>query len=150
VIVRIATVIFFVSALLLSHSQGHAASFLEKDFWLSGPRYDRIIPACDYRLALERVMENFHTKETRFWNSQLRIIGFEDLKETAVLPWAAQSIPRRFCRGVAVINDGTRHPIFFSIVEDTGMIGAVWGVQFCVVGLDRDWAFNPACATAQP
>lgn len=147
---RIATVVLFISALIWSHSLGHAASFLEKDFWLSGPRYDRVIPACDFRLALERVIDDFHTKEARFWNSQLRIDTFENVKETAVLPWAAQSIPRRFCRGVAVINDGTKHPIFFSIGEDTGLIGAAWGVQFCVVGVDRDWAFNPACAAAQP
>jgi hypothetical protein len=147
---RIGAVVFAISALMWSDSQARAASFLERNFWLSGPRYDRVIPACDYRLALERVMDHFHTKEARFWNSQLRIITFEDLKETAVLPWAAQSIPRRFCRGVAVINDGTRHPVFFSIGEDTGMIGADWGVQFCVVGLDRNWAFNPACAAARP
>jgi hypothetical protein len=148
VTVRIVTVVFF--ALALMWSQAHAANFLEKDFWLSGPRYDRIIPACDYAPALESVMADFHTKEARFWNSQLRIITVEDLRETAVLPWAAQSIPRRFCNGVATINDGSTHRIFFSIGEDTGMIGAVWGVQFCVVGLDRDWAFNPACAAAQP
>jgi hypothetical protein len=147
---RATTVVFFVLALIWGQSQGRAASFLEKDFWLSGPRYDRVIPACDYRQVIANVIDNFHAKEARFWNSELRILTVEDLKETAVLPWAAQSIPRRFCSGVAVINDGTRHPIFFSIGEDTGMIGAVWGVQSCVVGLDRNWAFNPLCAAAQP
>ena len=24
------------------------------------------------------------------------------------------------------------------------MIGASWGVEWCVVGLDRNWAYNPA------
>jgi hypothetical protein len=127
-----------------------AASFLEKNFWLSGPRYERTMPTCDYAPALVRIVEGFGSKESRFWNSELRIVGIEDIRETAVLPWAAQSIPRRFCRGTALVNDGRRHAIYYSIAEDTGTIGGDWGVNFCVVGLDRDWAYNPACRAARP
>lgn len=131
-----------------SSSQSRAANFFEKNFWLSGPRYDRVIPACDYPPALDRIIANFHTKEYRFWNSDLRIVGVEDIRETAVLPWGAQSIPRRYCNGVAVINDGTKHAMTYSIAEDTGMIGMDWGVNFCVVGIDRNWAYNPDCRAA--
>jgi hypothetical protein len=131
-------------------TQPWAANFLEKNFWLSGPRYDRDMPACDYGPALDRIIANFHTKEARFWNSQLQIVGVEDIRETAVLPWAAQSIPRRFCSGVALINDGGRHQIYYSIAEDTGMVGMGWGVNFCVVGLDRNWAYEPQCRAARP
>jgi hypothetical protein len=134
----------------VSLSQPRAASWLEKNFWLSGPRYDRVVPACDYAPALDRIIANFHNKEWTFWNSQLRIVGVEDIRENAFQPWAAQSIPRRFCRGTALINDGLKHPIFYSIAEDTGMIGMDWGVNFCVVGLDRDWAYNPGCRSAKP
>jgi hypothetical protein len=130
--------------------QAGAASFFEKNFWLSGPRYDRVIPTCDYRPALDRIIDNFGTKESRFWNSELRIVGVEDIKETAEMSWAAQSIPRRFCHGTALINDGTRHRLVYSIAEDTGMIGADYGVNFCVVGLDRNGAYNPACRAAGP
>ena len=144
----------FSFALALAFAAGvlpaRAASFLEKNFWLSGPRYDREIPTCDYAPALDRIIARFATKERRFWNSELHIVGIEDIRETAVLPWAAQSIPRRFCHGTALINDGLRHPIYYSIAEDTGMIGADWGVNFCVVGLDRNWAYNPACRAARP
>ena len=131
-------------------SQSRAASWLEKNFWLSGPRYDRDVPACDYPAALDHVIANFHVKEYAFWNSQLRIVGVENIQESAMQPWAAQSIPRRFCRGVAVINDGSRHPLFYSIAEDTGMIGGSWGVNFCVEGLDRNDAYNPNCRSAKP
>jgi hypothetical protein len=30
------------------------------------------------------------------------------------------------------------------------MIGATWGVEWCVAGLDRNWAYHPACKMAQP
>jgi hypothetical protein len=147
---RIACAAFALSFSLLSVSQPRAASFLEKNFWLSGPRYDRDMPTCDAAPALDRIISNFHTKEGRFWNSQLEIVGIEDIRETAVLPWAAQSIPRRFCSGVALVNDGLRHQIYYSIAEDMGMIGMDWGVNFCVVGLDRNWAYEPHCRAARP
>jgi hypothetical protein len=130
--------------------QSHAATWLEKNFWMSGPEYTRDIPSCDYPAALDRIIANFRSKEFRFWNSELRIVGFENIRETAAMPWAAQSIPRRFCSGTAVINDGARHPIYYSIAEDTGLIGMDWGVNFCVTGLDRNWTYNPDCRAAQP
>jgi hypothetical protein len=135
---------------LAAPPQSRAATWLEKNFWLSGPEYTRDIPSCDYPAALDRIIVNFRTKEFRFWNSELRIVGFENIRETAMMPWAAQSIPRRFCSGTAVINDGARHPIHYSIAEDTGTIGADWGINFCVTGLDRNWAYNPDCRAAQP
>ena len=133
-----------------SVSPSLAANPLEKNFWLPGPDYDRQMPACDYPAALDRIIGNFRTKEIRFWNSERQIVGIEHIRETAVMPWAAQSIPRRFCSGVALINDGVRHPIYYSIGEDTGMIGADFGVNFCVAGLDRNWAYGPACRAAKP
>lgn len=147
---RIACIALALTFSSLSVTQLWAANFLEKNFWLSGPRYDRDMPACDYSPALDRIIANFHTKEARFWNSQLQIVGIEDIRETAVLPWAAQSIPRRFCSGVALINDGGRHQIYYSIAEDTGIIGMDWGVNFCLVGLDRNWAYEPHCRAARP
>jgi hypothetical protein len=134
----------------VSISPARAANWLEKNFWLSGPNYSRDMPACDYAPALDEIMMNFHTTESRFWNSALQIVGIEDIRQTAYLPWAAQSIPRRFCSGTALINDGQRHAIYYSIASGSGMIGMGWGVNFCVVGLDREWAYNPNCRAAKP
>jgi hypothetical protein len=135
---------------IVSIPRASAANWFEKNFWLSGPNYSRDMPGCDYAPALDQIVIDFHTKEARFWNSELQIVGIENIHETAYLPWAAQSIPRRFCSGTALINDGRRHPIYYSIATDTGMIGGGWGVNFCVTGLDRNWAYNPACRAARP
>ncbi len=135
---------------LAAGSPARAATWLEKNFWMSGPNYDRDLPSCDYHPALDRIIRDFRTKEFRFWNSELRIVGFQDVHEVATMVWAAQSIPRRFCGGTAVINDQTKHPVYYTIAEDTGMIGADWGVTFCVVGLDRNDAYGPKCRAAQP
>jgi hypothetical protein len=135
---------------VISLSPARAANWLEKNFWLSGPNYSRDMPPCDYVPALDRIIGDFHTKEARFWNSELQIVGVEDIRETAYLPWAAQSIPRRFCSATALVNDGRRHALYYSIASETGMIGVDWGVNFCVVGLDRNWAYNAACRAAKP
>jgi len=147
---RIACLALAMALSVVSTSQSRAASLLEKNFWLSGPRYDRVLPPCDYRAALDRIVGDFQIKEARFWNSRLQIVGIENIQQTALMAWAAQSIPRRFCSATAVINDGARHAIFYTIVEDTGMIGIDWGVNFCVVGLDRNDAYGPQCRAAQP
>jgi hypothetical protein len=147
---RMAAAALVAAVSVAAPSQPRAANIFEKNFWMPGPRYDDRVPPCNYPAALDRIMANFHTKEIRFWNSDLRIVGVENIQETAWMPWAAQSIPRRYCQGTAVINDGARHPLFYSIAEDTGMIGMSWGVNFCVAGLDRNWAYNPDCRSAKP
>lgn len=135
---------------VLSVQPAGAASWLEKNFWMSGPRYDGVLPPCDIPEALARIQSRFATKEGRFWSSDLRIVTFERVRETAFRPWAPDTIPRRFCSAVALTSDGVRRPLHYSIGEDTGMIGANWGVEWCVVGTDRNWAYNPGCLMARP
>lgn len=147
---RIARVVLGLGLSIACASQSSAAGFFEMNFWLSGPRYDRNVPACDYPAALDRIIAHFRTKEARFWNSDLKIVGVENIRQISAQPWAAQAIPRRFCSGTAVVNDGVKRPIYYSIAEDTGSIGMDWGVNFCVVGLDRNWAYEPACRAARP
>ena len=127
-----------------------AASWLEMNFYLSGPRYEGVLPPCDYPDALVKISSRFNEKENTFWNTDLKIVIFEKIRETAFRPWAANTIPRRFCSGIVEVSDGRKHVIHYSIAEDTGMIGVTWGVHWCVVGLDRNWAHNPACQMAQP
>src|SRR5947209_19935073 len=99
----------------------NAASLLELNFWLSGPRYDAIVPLCDDPAALAKVRERFAEKEDKFWDPTLRILGFDRVRETAWRPWAENTIPRRFCAATAFVNDGRPRPVYYSIAEDTGM-----------------------------
>lgn len=133
---------------LVFQTPASAASWLEKNFYLSGPRYDGLLPACE--AGLETITWRFAEKESRFWNSDLRIVGFEHVRQTAFRPWAQDTIPRRFCRATALVSDGRKRRVDYWIGEDTGIIGADWGVEWCVVGLDRNWAYNPACKMARP
>lgn len=125
-----------------------AANPLELNFWLSGPRYDGNLPPCE--AMLDRIQSRFALKEGKFWNSDLQITGFADVREIAYRPWEPNSIPRRFCTVRAMISDGKPRVVNYSLIEDGGLAGYGTGLEFCVVGLDRNWAYNPACKAARP
>jgi hypothetical protein len=134
--------------ILASLIPASAASWLEMNTYMSGPRYTGALPECE--AGLGTIASDFAIKEARFWNSSLEIVTFQAVRETAFRPWASNTIPRRFCSALALVSDGTKHPVHYWIGEDTGFAGASWGVEWCVVGLDRNWAYNPACRMAKP
>ena len=125
-----------------------AANFLEKNFGLFGPRYDGVWTSCEQ--ALDWVASSFARKESRFWNSDLQITGFSDVRELAYRPWQSATIPRRYCTATAMISDGKPRTVNYSIIEDGGWASFGDGIEFCVVGLDRNWAYNPTCRMARP
>jgi hypothetical protein len=137
-------------ALVAVGGEGHAASILEQNFWLSGPRYDAVVPLCQEAGPLGKIQARFSEKEGQFWNSDLQIVGFENVREVAFRPWAEGTIPRRFCTATALVSDGVKRKLDYSIGEDTGWLGVTWGVEWCVVSLDRNWAYNPSCKMALP
>ena len=127
-----------VFGLLAFGQAAQAANPLEKNFWLSGPRYDGNLPPCDW--ALGKISSRFAEKESKFWNSTLQITGYDRVHEIAFRPWQSDNIPRRYCAAMAMISDGKPRPVYFSIIEDGGFASFSNGVEFCVVGLDRNWA----------
>jgi hypothetical protein len=140
--------LFALMTLVSTAGPANAAKFWEKGFWLKGPRYDSKVSPCD--AFLEEIAQNFVTKEARFWNSKLYITGFTDVREIAFRPWQSGNIPRRYCTAQVAISDGKVRTMNFSIIEDGGFASIGDGVEFCIVGLDRNWAFNPACRMARP
>ena len=147
---RPALAVLAVLAGLLSipSAPAQAANWLEMNFGLSGPNYTGDLPPCE--AALGTISSRFEEKEARFWNSNLQILGYEHVRQTAFSPGPKGTIPRRFCSATATVSDGRKHRVDYWIGEDTGFIGASWGVTWCVVGLDRNWAYNPACKMARP
>jgi hypothetical protein len=129
---------------------GQAANWFEMNTGLGGPGYDGAVPQCDEPFALWKIQSRFARKEGRFWASDLEIVRFDSIHQVAFRPWGGDTIPRRFCSARALTSDGKWRMVHYSIVEDGGMIGASWGVEWCVVGVDRNWANNPACRMAKP
>jgi hypothetical protein len=134
--------------LLASGQPAEAANPFELNFWLSGPRYDGRVAECE--AALGTITNQFWEKEGQLWNSNLRITAYGAIRETAFRPWQSDNIPRRFCSAEAMISDGKVRTVHYSIIEDGGFAGYGQGVEWCVTGLDRNWAYNPRCKAARP
>jgi hypothetical protein len=151
---RVWTRIFSLAAGLLAVvgtvGPSRSAGFFEKNFYLSGPRYSSNVPLCSESGPLARIQKTFRTKEDRFWQSDLEIVDFKNVHEVALRPWVAGTIPRRFCSADALVSDGVKRRIYYSIIEDGGFFSVEYGVEWCVVGLDRNWAYNPHCKEARP
>ena len=107
-------------------------------------------PAAALRGRARQNLRTFCREGRPVLELHLQILEFEQVRETAFRPWAEGTVPRRFCSAVAMVSDGLKHRVNYWIGEDTGMIGMTWGVEWCVVGLDRNWAYNPACKMARP
>jgi len=135
-------------ALLTFGRPALAANPLELNFGLFGPNYDGRVAECEK--AFSTISSQFQEKESTFWNSPLTIVGYSKIHEIAFRPWQSDNIPRRYCSGSVQLSNGSIHAIRYSIIEDGGFAGFDQGVEWCVVGLDRNWAYNPACKAAGP
>jgi hypothetical protein len=138
-----------VAAGLLSFGQAaQAANPLELNFGLFGPKYDGRVKACE--AALGTITSQFQEKERTYWNSSLKITAYGQIQETAFRPWQSDNIPRRYCSADVMLSDGKLRTVHYSIIEDGGFAGFGQGVEWCVTGLDRNWAYNPGCKAARP
>ena len=137
-----------VCALLAFGQPASAANPLELNFGLFGPSYDGRVAPCEKAMGM--ITNQFGEKESTYWNSQLKITGFSGIHEIAFRPWQSDNIPRRYCAGSVMLSDGKARSLYYSIIEDGGFAGYDQGVQWCVTGLDRNWAYNPNCRAARP
>ncbi|NEU10708.1 hypothetical protein G3T14_01005 [Methylobacterium sp. BTF04] len=114
--------------------------------------FDADIPGCQAPEVLERLSSHFAEKEAKFWNSALTIVRYEQIERTAWRPWGLDYYPRRYCSAVATTSDGLRRKVDYSVRDGLGIIGADWGIEFCVHGLDRNrsYAYATACREARP
>jgi hypothetical protein len=112
--------------------------------------YTANLPACDDPDVLNRIHDRFREKESEYWASSLQIAAYDRIREFSFRGNGLDYIPRRYCVARALLNDNHEHTVIYDIGEDLGMIGWGYGVEWCVVGLDRNLAFAPACTGLRP
>lgn len=113
-------------------------------------KYTGDLPPCGFPKVFDRIAWHFYERETQYWESRMTIAGFEHPKEIAMEPWGLEYVPRRFCRADVWTSDGVKRDIYYSIAEGLGEAGIGWGVDWCIVGLDRNLAYAPRCQMARP
>lgn len=112
--------------------------------------YTGDVPGCQDPAMLQRIARHFVQREREFWSSGLEIVRYDRIHETGFRTAGLDYIPRRYCGASALMNDGKVRKVVYSIRESQGVIGWGPGVEWCIVGLDRNYAWGRACLAAQP
>jgi hypothetical protein len=112
--------------------------------------YSGDLPACDDPGVLAQISGGFGQKESNFWNSPLQIGGYDRIREIGFRANGLGYIPRRYCLARALGVGAKERTVVYDIEESLGMIGWGYGVEWCVVGLDRNLAYAPACGVLRP
>ena len=99
---------------------------------------------------LARISGRFAQRESGYWGSSSRIAGYDRVQEIGLRSNGLGYIPRRYCVARALGDDSRPRTVVYQIEESLGIIGWGYGVQWCVVGLDRNLAYAPACSALRP
>jgi hypothetical protein len=112
--------------------------------------YTGALPSCADPEVEGRIAHGFAQTERTYWGSDLQLTGFVRQAEIGYRPWGRSFIPRRFCTATTVTTDGRRRQVSYSIREWQSWGTLSWGVEWCVGGLDRSYAYAPDCKMARP
>jgi hypothetical protein len=116
------------------------------------------LPTCDDPSVLSTITGRFSEAENTYWGGQNAVGGFERVKEIGFRANGLGYIPRRYCVArVAVVDPRVppppqppEHTVVYSVTAAAGLIVFSWGVEWCVVGFDREHAYEPACGVLRP
>jgi hypothetical protein len=117
-----------------------------------------VLPGCDDSGVLSTISSRFDETENTFWGGAHAIGAFERVREIGFRSNGLSYIPRRYCVARAAMvdprvmtPDRTRmRTVIYAIGANSGIIGVSWGVEWCVVGLDRQLAYAPDCLVLRP
>ena len=108
------------------------------------------LPTCGDAGVLDRIRARFAQKESEYWSSSLTIGAADRVAEVGYRANGLAFIPRRYCVARVAMSDGRLRTVEYQVQADLGIIGWTYGVEWCVVGLDRDFAYAPACSALRP
>jgi hypothetical protein len=112
--------------------------------------YDAVLPACNDGGVTGLIASRFAERETNFWKSNLSISEVSQIKPRGFRPNGSDLIPRRYCTANVQLSNHKKHRLDYIIVEDAGIIGLNYGVEWCISGLDRNYAYDGGCRAARP
>jgi hypothetical protein len=142
----------FAATLLTLCAGGASARPLEpaESYDFHAMPYDAAVLHCDDGFVLNGISFDFGQQQFELWHTNLKIESFDRVGEIGFRNNGPEFIPRRYCIAHALFNDGRERTVKYNVINNGGFIGINRGVEFCVVGLDHNHAYSPACSAAGP
>ena len=105
----------------------------------------KTFPDCHDPKVLGKIIERFNWAENRTWNRGFTLDDIERTRERSYQGPHDSSIPRRYCRGHALLSNG-KHPTLFYLIEGgQGFAGNSFNVEFCISGMDEWNNYDGSC-----
>lgn len=99
-------------------------------------------PRCDDPVVIDQIIAEFPGRYRASGVAPVLVRA----REAGWQSWPQDRWPRRFCKGTIMAPSDAERPIFYAIVSNDQSYELEW----CVVGLDVAWPYDPRCRLARP
>ncbi len=103
------------------------------------------IRACADARILARIAKRFAWAERNTWRRGYQIATIEGPRLRYTVFKGPSLIRHRHCRAIALMTNGTRRTLFYTISAGMGLASIDHGVDFCLAGLDPWRVHGTAC-----
>ena len=102
-------------------------------------------PECHDSRVLAKIIKRFNWAENATWQRGFILDDIVRTRERLVQSTDVSPIPRRYCRGHALLSNG-KHPTLYYLIEGgQGLAGNSFNVEFCISGLDEWNEYDGSC-----
>ncbi|MCF6321964.1 MAG: hypothetical protein L3J32_09380 [Rhizobiaceae bacterium] len=103
------------------------------------------LPVCTNTGVLEKVVKRYNKADSNLWQKGVRMNAINGAREHTVNPLYESAIDRRYCRAKAYLSNGQHYTVYFLIERGMGLAGTGWGVEYCLRGSDKWYAYGSGC-----
>lgn len=100
--------------------------------------------------VLREIARRFDRTEARYWHTGVRMAEIVNPRPASTRTWPPETTIIHYCTATAYLSDGARHELVYWLREATGFAGYGRGIEFCLVGRDRQMSYAPACRMLRP
>ena len=107
---------------------------------------DALVPSCDDSKVLAAVEDQFEHGAVEMLQTGVVIEEFSQMFEKAYFPMSEdRPIERRYCQGEAMISDGQKRTVYYTVSYPMGYASIGWKAEGCVLGLDKWLIYGANC-----
>lgn len=103
------------------------------------------VRACADARMLARISERFAWAERNTWQRGYQIAAIETPRLRYTVFRGPSMIRHRHCRASALMTNGARRTLFYTVSAGMGLASIGQGVDFCLAGLDPWRVHGAAC-----